>query len=213
MTTYAWQREEMVRRHLLGRDVHDVRVLEAMRRVPREAFVPEAMRGRAYEDRPLPIEEGQTISQPYVVAVMAAALEIRPTDRVLEVGAGSGYAAAVLGHLAREVFAIEWFESLATNARRRMQELGITNVHVVHGDGAQGLPEHAPFDAILVSAAGPEIPRALLQQLAIGGRLAIPGGGGPDDQELLVIRRTGEEVFERRSLGAVAFVPLLGGDA
>ena len=213
MTTYAWQREEMVRRHLLGRDVHDVRVLEAMRRVPREAFVPEAMRGRAYEDRPLPIEEGQTISQPYVVAVMAAALESRPTDRVLEVGAGSGYAAAVLGHLAREVFAIEWFESLATNARRRMQELGITNVHVVHGDGAQGLPEHAPFDAILVSAAGPEIPRALLQQLAIGGRLAIPVGGGPDDQELLVIRRTGEEVFERRSLGAVAFVPLLGGDA
>lgn len=212
MTTYAWQREEMVRRHLLGRDVHDVRVLEAMRRVPREEFVPDAMRSRAYEDRPLPIEEGQTISQPYVVAVMAAALEIQPTDRVLEVGAGSGYAAAVLGHLAREVFAIEWYESLAASARRRMQELGIPNVHVVHGDGTHGLPEHAPFDAILVSAAGPEVPPALLQQLASGGRLAIPVGDGPDDQELFVIRRRSDGVFERQSLGAIAFVPLLGGE-
>ncbi|MGE0192746.1 MAG: protein-L-isoaspartate(D-aspartate) O-methyltransferase [Planctomycetota bacterium] len=212
MSMSAEQRERMVLQHLVGRGVHDVRVLEAMRAVPREAFVPETMRDRAYEDRPLPIEEGQTISQPYVVAVMAEALEIGPDDRVLEVGAGSGYAAAVLGRLAREVFAIEWYESLATSAAHRMRSLGIQNVHVVHGDGTQGLADQAPFDAILVSAAGPEVPETLLQQLAVGGRLVIPVGVTPYDQELLVIRRTGEQSFERRSLGSVAFVPLLGAE-
>lgn len=204
---FAAARERMVRHQIIARGIHDVRVVSAMLSVPREAFVRPGDRFRAYADGPLSIAEGQTISQPYIVASMLAALELRETDRALEVGAGSGYAAAVLGRCAREVWAIERHASLAAQARSRMERLGYVNVHVVHGDGTRGLPERAPFDAILVSAGGPEIPRALMDQLADGGRMLIPIGSA-SDQTLVRVRRDGARLHEE-SLEAVRFVPLV----
>jgi len=204
------QRRDMVQRQIAGRGVRDRRVLDALLAVPREAFLPERLHEFAYDDTALPIEEQQTISQPYIVALMAEALEIGPDDRVLEVGAGSGYAAAVLSRIAREVYAIERHRALAELARERMQRLGYTNVHIVHGDGTLGWTEHAPYDAIAVAAGGPDVPPALRSQLASGGRLVIPIGTDPRLQELVRLRRTGPDEFKRESLGAVRFVPLVG---
>jgi protein-L-isoaspartate(D-aspartate) O-methyltransferase len=212
MTTLDFQalRNLMVDRQIAGRGVRDRRVLEAMRTVPREAFVAERFAKFAYDDSPLPIAEEQTISQPFVVALMAEALEIRPEDKVLEIGAGSGYAAAVLSRLGREVFAVERHESLAREAEERLARLGYSNVHVHHGDGTLGWPEHSPYDAIVVAAGGPEVPPALLGQLAEGGRLVIPIGPDPRTQELVRVRRRAEGGNVREALGAVRFVPLIG---
>lgn len=203
-------RKEMVDRQIAARGVRDPRVLEALRTVPREVFVPERLAEFAYDDTPLPIGEEQTISQPYVVALMAEALELGPGDRVLEIGAGSGYAAAVLSRIAREVWTVERHASLAQEARERMQRLGYGNVQVVHGDGTLGWAERAPYDAIVVAAGGPEVPPALLGQLAPGGRLVIPIGPDPRTQSLVRVRRRPEGGHVREDLGGVRFVPLIG---
>jgi protein-L-isoaspartate(D-aspartate) O-methyltransferase len=212
MTAIDFQtlRNQMVDRQIAGRGVRDPRVLEAMRAIPREEFVPERLAESAYDDSPLPIGEEQTISQPYVVALMAEALEIRPEDKVLEIGAGSGYAAAVLSRLGREVYAVERHESLVQEAEERLSRLGYSNVHVHHGDGTLGWPEHAPYDVIVVAAGGPDVPPALLDQLAEGGRLVIPIGPDPRSQDLVRVRRRVEGGTTREILGPVRFVPLIG---
>lgn len=199
----------MVRRHIKGRGISDPRVLEAMAAVPREAFVGAVQARRAYADGPLPIGEGQTISQPYVVAWMAEAAEVGPGDRVLEVGTGSGYAAAVLGRLADAVYTVERHAVLARAAAGRLRELGCDNVRVRHGDGNEGWSEHAPYDAIVVAAAGPHVPGALRAQLRKGGRLIIPIGGRWATQRLIRERRGESGEFTREELGAVRFVPLV----
>jgi len=204
------KRERMVERQIAGRGVRDPRVLDAMRKVPRERFIEGRLREFAYEDTPLPIEEAQTISQPYIVAVMIEAAAIKPGDNVLEVGAGSGYASAVLGQIAGQVVGVEWHQSLADKAQARMAALGYHNVRVLHGDGTKGWPEHAPYDAIIVSAGGPTVPHTLLEQLRVGGRLVLPVGTEPREQELLLIQRTGPNDYDRQSLGRVMFVPLVG---
>jgi protein-L-isoaspartate(D-aspartate) O-methyltransferase len=188
-------------------------VLEAFRRVPREAFVPEHLHEFAHEDSPLPIEADQTISQPYIVALMLEAAELEGSDRVLEVGAGSGYAAALLSQIVDEVIAIERHEELAELAGARMEELGYENVSVYQGDGTTGLPAKAPFDAIIVSASGSHVPDVLLGQLEIGGRLVMPVGEAHEVQKLLKITRTSEDEYEQEELGAVRFVPLIGAHA
>jgi protein-L-isoaspartate(D-aspartate) O-methyltransferase len=208
LTDRALDRESMVDRQLRRRGIRDDGLLEAFRSVPREAFVGDSVAEFAYEDTALPIEEGQTISQPYIVAVMVQALDLRPTDRVLEVGAGSGYAVAILARRAERVFAIERNPRLAEAARDRLHRFGYHNVEVRAGDGTLGWPEEAPFDAILVSAGGPDVPRALLEQLAPGGRLVIPVGG-TRQQRLLRITRVGDE-WRHEDLGPVTFVPLIG---
>jgi protein-L-isoaspartate(D-aspartate) O-methyltransferase len=205
-------REKMVDAQIAGRGIHDAGVLAAMRKVPREAFVPAHLVSRAYEDGPLPIGEGQTISQPYIVAAMTEALRLQPGDRVLEIGTGSGYAAAVLSVLAAEVYTIERLERLAASARRRLHDLGYANVHVRPGDGSLGWPEHAPYDAIVVTAGGPDVPPSLLQQLAVGGRLVMPIGPTPRSQRLVRVVRTTEERYDREALEEVAFVPLIGAE-
>jgi protein-L-isoaspartate(D-aspartate) O-methyltransferase len=210
MPDFAELRREMVEHQIAARGVRDARVLEAIRFVPREAFVPERLAEFAYEDTPLPIDADQTISQPYIVALMAEALELSPEDCVLEVGAGSGYAAAVLSRIVREVWAIERHQVLADQAAQRMERLGFSNVHVVQGDGTLGLPEQGPFDAIAVAAGGPEIPPALVDQLAPGGRLVIPIGSDPRLQELVRLRKDDRGGFSREHLGGVRFVPLVG---
>ena len=203
-------RQRMVEQQIAARAVTDPLVLAAMRKVGREPFVGAAQRERAYEDSPLPIEEGQTISQPYIVALMTEALRIGPSSRVLEVGTGSGYAAAVLAEIAAEVFTIERHEALARTAADRLRELGYRNVSVRHGDGTLGWAEQAPFDAIVVAAGGPEVPAALLAQLVVGGRLVIPIGETPRAQSLVRVTRTSATGYEREDLGAVRFVPLIG---
>ncbi len=203
-------RDRMVGVQIARRGVRDRNVLEAMRRVPREAFVEPGFEEFAYEDGPLPIGEGQTISQPYIVALMVEAAEVKPGERVLEVGAGSGYAAAVMSRIADRVHAIERHASLGESARRRFDKLGYGNIALRVGDGTKGWPDAAPFDAILVSAGGPEAPRALKEQLAIGGRLVVPVGGSDRHQKLLKLTRRGEADFEEEDLGAVMFVPLIG---
>lgn len=205
------ERDAMVRIQLEQRGIHDSSVLAAMASVPRHLFVPDDARERAYADNALPISEGQTISQPFIVALMAQALAPSKRDRVLEVGAGSGYAAAVLSLLAGEVYAVERVPALAEAARRRLHELGYTNVHVILGDGTAGLPAYAPFDGIVVSAAAPWVPRPLRQQLGEGGRLVIPVGGR-DAQYLLRLTRADHQIQTER-LGEVRFVPLLGDHA
>lgn len=199
----------MVRRHIKGRGISDPRVLEAMEAVPREAFVGGVQARRAYADGPLPIGEGQTISQPYVVAWMAEAAEVGPGDRVLEVGTGSGYAAAVLGRLADAVYTVERHAVLAQAAAGRLGELGFDNVKVRHADGNRGWSEHAPYDAIVVAAAGPGVPGALREQLRKGGRLVMPVGGRWATQRLIRERRCESGEFTREELGAVRFVPLM----
>lgn len=205
---FSAARARMVERQIAARGIRDPRVLAALQAIPREEFVAPHLVDWAYEDHPLPIPEGQTISQPYVVALMAEALEIGPGDRVLEVGAGSGYAAAVLARLAGEVFAVERHESLAREAAERLARLGFANVRVTAGDGTRGWPEHAPYRGIAVAAGGPEVPPALLDQLALGGRLVIPVGP-PAHQDLVLVERGPDGAFRRESLGEVRFVPLV----
>lgn len=209
MADPAELRQVMVERQLQGRGIGSAPVLAAMGEIPREAFVPDRLREFAYEDGPLPIGEEQTISQPYIVALMIEAADLKPGDRVLEVGAGSGYAAAVMSRIADEVFAIERHPALAESAQRRLLELGYDNVVVIAGDGSGGLPDKAPFDAILVAAGGERVPEPLKHQLAIGGRLVVPIGG-EDLQSLLCMTRTGENEWSEDNLGGVRFVPLIG---
>jgi len=210
MLDLAHERDRMVERQVARRGVRDSQVLEAMREVPREVFVAEGLQEFAYEDTPLPIEAGQTISQPYIVALMIEAAAVRPGDHVLEIGAGSGYAAAVMGRIAEHVYAIERHETLARLAVERMTRLGYHNVEIRTGDGTHGWPEVAPFDAILVAAGGPAIPQTLKDQLDIGGRLVMPVGDSQRDQRLVKVTRTAASHFEEEDLGGVMFVPLIG---
>ncbi|RUU35373.1 protein-L-isoaspartate(D-aspartate) O-methyltransferase [Mesorhizobium sp. M6A.T.Ca.TU.002.02.2.1] len=203
-------RNRMVEVHLSRRGIHDHEVLEAMREVPREAFVAPGFEEFAYEDGPLPIAEGQTISQPYIVALMIEMAEIGPGDHVLEVGTGSGYAAAVMSRIVERVYTIERHAGLAETARQRFEELGYNNIEVRTGDGTKGWPDAAPFDAILVAAGGPGAPLALQEQLDVGGRLIIPVGDEPHDQRLLKVTRTGAATYSEEDFGGVRFVPLIG---
>lgn len=209
MTDFAKQRHRMVERDLAGRGIRDDRVLEAMGDVPREAFVPPNLREFAYEDSPLPIEAGQTISQPYIVARMIEALGLEGGDKVLDIGTGSGYAAAVLSRIADRVYTIERHGELYELARHRFEELGYDNIEARHGDGTLGWPEATPFDAIQAAAGGPEVPRVLLEQLADGGRLVIPVGETLQLQHLLRVVREGDE-YTTQKLEPVRFVPLIG---
>jgi len=209
VTSSDARRAQMVRDQLRHRGIVDPRVLAAFAAVPREAFVPASSTARAYEDTPLAIGAGQTISQPYVVALAAQALQLHGAERVLEIGTGSGYAAAILATLAREVDTVERIPELAHAARDRLAQLGFTNVRVHHGDGTLGWPAHAPYDAIVVSAGAPRPPPALLAQLAVGGRLVLPYGE-LDEQELARITRREPERFDEDRLGGVRFVPLIG---
>ena len=208
---YGALRRRMVEEQIAARGVRDPRVLQAMADVRRHLFVDEAQRGRAYEDWPLPIGHGQTISQPYMVAVMTEYLELRGEERVLEVGTGSGYQAAVLGHLAREVFTVERIAPLAEAAAVRLRELGYANIHVLVGNGAQGLPEHAPFDRVLVTAACPILPAALVAQLAEGGIIVAPVGEAWSGQTLRVGWKVAGRLTTRDVLGCI-FVPLIGAE-
>jgi protein-L-isoaspartate(D-aspartate) O-methyltransferase len=203
------EREEMVERQIARRGVRSEPVLRAMRRVPRHAFVPASSQSAAYDDSQLPIGTGQTISQPYIVAYMTELLELEPDDRVLEIGTGSGYAAAVLAEIVDEVFTVERHPNLAETAEKRFAELGYENVHVREGDGTKGWPEAGPFDAIVVAAGGPRVPESLKHQLAEGGRLVIPVGSS-FSQQLVRIRRVGDEEWKTENLSGVRFVPLVG---
>ena len=204
------RRLDMVASQIQRRGVTDARVLDAMRTVPRERFLPEDAAARAYEDTPLSIGSGQTISQPYIVAYMTEALEVRPSDRVLEIGTGSGYQAAVLGLLAREVYTVEIVPELARQAAAVLQELGYANVLVREGDGYAGWPERAPFDRVMVTAAPDEIPQPLIEQLAPGGRLVIPVGSQGETQWMTIVEKTATGVAERRTI-PVQFVPFTRG--
>ncbi len=202
------QRLEMVRYQIEARGVTDPRVLEAMKEIPRHLFVPEPYREAAYRDSPLPIGEGQTISQPYIVALMTALLELGPVDRALEIGTGSGYQAALLSMLAAEVVTIERLPEVADRARKNLAALGIKNADVIVGDGTLGYPARAPYQGIIITACAPEVPAPLIVQLADGGRLVAPVGSR-DFQELTKLVRRGGSV-ERSTYGGVAFVPLIG---
>ena len=207
--TFEQLRMQMVERHLRRRGIVDPLVLSAFARVPREDFVLAELADAAYDDAPLPIGSGQTISQPYVVAITVQALGLNGRERVLEIGAGSGYAAAILGVIAREVDTIERIEDLATAARDRLARLGYANVRVHHGDGTLGWPPGAPYEAICVAAGAPAPPPSLLHQLAIGGRLVLPHGTS-EHQQLVRITRRSEHDFIEENLGDVRFVPLVG---
>ncbi|MFN2359803.1 MAG: protein-L-isoaspartate(D-aspartate) O-methyltransferase [Marinobacter sp.] len=195
---------------LARRGIRDKQVLKAMEAVPREEFVSEDLADSAYRDSPLPIEEGQTISQPYIVALMTEAMQLRPDNKVLEIGTGSGYGAAVLASIVEQVYTIERHELLAHHAGKRLAELGYDNVAVLCGDGTLGWPEHAPFDAIVVTAGGPDVPKSLVRQLVIGGRLVIPAGPDQHRQQLLRVTRLADDETETEDLGGVRFVPLIG---
>ncbi|HEU4728801.1 MAG TPA: protein-L-isoaspartate(D-aspartate) O-methyltransferase [Kofleriaceae bacterium] len=209
LLTNEARRQHMVSDQLRRRDIVDPHVLAAFGSLARERFVPDELSPHAYDDAPLPIGSGQTISQPYVVAITVQALQLHGHERVLEIGTGSGYAAAILGLVAHEVETIERIEELASAAADRLAELGFRNVHVHHGDGSLGWPERAPYEAIAVAAGAPKPPPALLDQLAIGGRMVLPHGD-VDHQLLTRITRRGPHVFDEENLGEVRFVPLLG---
>ncbi len=212
MANFEEARERMVTDQLAARGIRDQRVLEAMRRVPRHAFVPEESRAQAYADRALPIGSGQTISQPFMVAVMTEALLLKGTERVLEIGAGSGYQAAILAELAREVISIERRPELAETARATLAALGYSNIQVIVGDGTIGYASAAPFDGILVAAGAPRVPESLKQQLsATGGRLIIPIG--PADQQQLAVIVRDENRFDQSLREGCVFVPLVGAEA
>ena len=200
----------MIEQQLRARGIADRSVLEAMVRVPRHRFVPAQHRHLAYADHPLPIGHDQTISQPYIVAYMTEAAQVSPDDKVLEIGTGSGYQAAILGELAGEVYTIEIIPALAERARTELRELGYENVHVRTGDGYAGWPEHAPFDAIVVTAAPDHVPPALVEQLAVNGRMVIPVGRG--EQQMRVITKTDRGVIDETTL-SVQFVPLVRSDS
>jgi protein-L-isoaspartate(D-aspartate) O-methyltransferase len=201
-------REKMVQEQLIARGIRDARVLAAMARVPRERFVPAALRQSAYEDRALPIGRGQTISQPYMVALMAEALELGGDERVLEIGTGSGYEAAILAELCEKVVSVERIEDLGTEARRTLRGLGYRNIEIVVGDGTLGYEPQAPYDAIVASAASPGIPRSLVEQLRRGGRLVLPVG--EEELQTLVRIRKGDEGLREEYLGECRFVKLIG---
>jgi len=203
-------RASMVDYQLVARGIESPQVLEAMGRVAREQFVPERMRDSAYEDGPLPIGSGQTISQPYIVALMTEALDLQGGERVLDIGTGSGYAAAVLGCIAGEVFSIERIPELADRAAATLASQGFDNVEVRCGDGTMGWPEHQPYDGIIVAAGAPAVPESLKHQLAVGGHLVIPVGSEHGAQSLIRITRLAEDEFRTEDLGGVRFVPLLG---
>ena len=204
------ERDQMVERHLAARGISDPRLLDAFRTVRREDFIPEELAEFAYRDTPLPIGDEQTISQPYIVAVTIDALGLKGGERVLEIGTGSGYAAAILSRVAKNVLTVERRESLATEARGRLARLGFQNVEVLHGDGTLGWAEHAPYDAIAVAAGGPEVPRALLAQLAPGGRIVIPVGPDEASQTLVRVTKEGAEEYRQEPIASVRFVPLIG---
>lgn len=206
-------RENMVQRQLVERGVHDPAVLAAMREVPRHAFVPDGRRALAYDDGALPINCGQTISQPYIVGLMLQSASLQPDDRALEIGTGSGYAAAVMARIVRVVHTVERHERLALTARKQLQRLGYDNVIVHVADGTLGLPSHAPFDAIVAAASGPFVPPAWRAQLAIGGRLVMPVGPSSGPQHLIRLIRQDETTYQEETLGMVAFVPLIGEQA
>lgn len=208
MDKYERERKQMVKEQIAGRGLHNPRLLAAFETVPRHKFVPGEYRHAAYDDNPLPIGYGQTISQPYIVALMTDLLKLKGNERVLEVGAGSGYQAAILGMLAKEVHTVEYVTELAAGADKLLKELGMDNVFCHFGDGSLGWPESAPYNGILVAAAAPQTPKALLEQLEDGGRLVLPVGGR-GFQQLELWKKTGED-FVRKSVIAVAFVPLRG---
>lgn len=208
MVNFKKARDRMVETQIAARGVHDERVLEAMRKVPRHQFVDEALRDQAYSDHPLPIGEKQTISQPYIVALMTESLELSGTEKILEIGTGSGYQSAVLAELADRVFSIERYPALAYRANGVLRKLGYRNVIVRVGDGSLGWPDDAPFDGILVTAGTPSIPQPLIDQLAVGGRLVVPVGDRTS-QELVLVRRLAEGI-NKSHLGGVRFVDLIG---
>jgi protein-L-isoaspartate(D-aspartate) O-methyltransferase len=209
---FARRREAMVELKIAGRDVRSGAVLEAMRSVPREAFLPERLREFAYDDAPLPIAEGQTISQPYIVALMTEALQLKGGEDVLEIGTGSGYAAAVLSRIAGNVYTVERIGQLAERAATVLSDLDYRNVHVLHADGTRGWPDHAPYDAIVVAAGGPDVPQSLKRQLKVGGRLVIPVGIDRGIQELVRVTRITEHDYRTENLAGVRFVPLVGAE-
>jgi protein-L-isoaspartate(D-aspartate) O-methyltransferase len=210
MTGFAELRERMVERQIAARGIRNPALLDAFRQVPREEFVARDYAGDAYGDHPLPIGAAQTISQPYIVALMIDAAGIGPDDRVLEVGAGSGYAAAVMGCIASEVIAIERKPELVEAARERIERLGYGNVRVVEGDGTRGWPEGAPYDAILAAASGSHVPPPLIDQLASGGRMVMPVGGRAWVQHLVKLTKHADGRVEQQRLCEVRFVPLIG---
>ena len=204
---YEARRTRMIETQLRARGISDARVLDAMRKVPRHLFVPEEFRTRVYDDNPLPIGHDQTISQPYIVGYMSEALQLQPTDRVLEIGTGSGYQAAILGELAGEVYTIELVPELAERSRQVLADAGYRNVHVRHGNGYLGWPEAAPFQKIIVTAAPEQIPQTLIDQLAVGGTMVVPVGSISDDQVMTIVRKTDQGVVKRETL-PVRFVPM-----
>jgi protein-L-isoaspartate(D-aspartate) O-methyltransferase len=209
-TSFPSLRKEMVERDIAARGVRDELVLDAMRKVPRELFLPKNLREFAYEDSPLPIAGEQTISQPYIVAFMAESVMLKGGEKVLEIGAGSGYAAAVLSEIAANVYTVERLGPLAERAAATLAELGFDNVHVLHGDGTRGWPKHAPYDAIVVAAGGPQVPESLKQQLKVGGRLVIPVGADQRGQELVRVTRVSKDEYSSEDIADVRFVPLIG---
>ena len=210
MPDFSGLREQMVLRQIRARGIRDPLILDAFRRVPREEFVSADHAHLAYEDHPVPIEAGQTISQPYIVALMIEAAGIQPGHRVLEVGSGSGYAAAVIGRIAAEVIGIERHHGLFAGSRDRLARMGCDNVHIFEGDGSLGRPDCAPFDAILVAASGSHVPGPLVEQLADGGRLVMPVGGPSTDQDLVKVTKRPDGTIGQECLGGVRFVPLIG---
>jgi protein-L-isoaspartate(D-aspartate) O-methyltransferase len=210
MQNFAAEREAMVERQIESRGIRDPKILEAFRAVPREAFISEEYADLAYGDHPLPIEAGQTISQPYIVALMMDAAEIKGGDTVLEVGAGSGYAAAVISRIASKVIAIERKGELVRVAQQRMEKLGYDNVEIVEGDGTRGWPDEAPFDAILAAASGSHVPKPWVEQLADGGRIVMPVGEPNWIQKLVKVTKGPSGKLITEDLGGVRFVPLIG---
>jgi len=210
MTDFAREREAMIDRHLKRRGITEPMILDAFREVPREAFIAGNNVHLAYGDHPLPIEAGQTISQPYIVALMIQAAGIGLRDKVLEVGAGSGYAAAVISRIAGKVIAIERQHELVEVARERVQRLGYDNVEIVEGDGTKGWPDGAPYDAILAAASGSHVPRPLVEQLAPGGRIVMPVGDPGWVQQLIKVTKNEDGTLVQQDLGSVRFVPLIG---
>ena len=210
MTDYTAEREAMVERHLKRRGIKEKHIIDAFLAVPREKFVSPEYEHLAYGDHPLPIEAGQTISQPYIVALMIQAAGIESGDTVLEVGAGSGYAAAVISRIAGKVIAIERQHDLVEVASERLKRLGYDNVTIVEGDGTKGCPDHAPFDAILAAASGSHVPRPLIEQLAPNGRIVMPVGDPGWVQELIKVTKEEDGILKQENLGGVRFVPLIG---
>ena len=210
MTDYAAEREAMVDRHLKRRGITEKPIIDAFLAVPREAFVSPEYEHLAYGDHPLPIEAGQTISQPYIVALTIQAAAIKPGDTVLEVGAGSGYAAAVISRIAKKVIAIERQHDLVAIARQRLERLGYGNVEIVEGDGTKGCPDEAPFEAIVAAASGSHVPPAFIEQLSPGGRIVMPVGDPGWVQELIKVTKQEDGMLKQENLGGVRFVPLIG---